>query len=130
MTRFSKIKTELQKITHLDHVQTLKKELKRLTIEIRKRGETEVAVIERNVRRVRTRIQKLQKQIETELLRIRKQVAAMRSPTSKRQTSKRRAARGRSAAGKTARAAAGVKVKRAPRKPSTASARKRPVKST
>lgn len=89
--KFAKIKLELQKITHFAHVQTLKKELSRLTAEIRKRGESEVATIEKSVRQVRTRIQKLQKQIEKEVAKIRKQVKAKSAakPAAKKTTAKK-----------------------------------------
>lgn len=76
MAKFANIKLELGKITHYAHVDTLKKELNRLRTEILKRGESEVHQIERNVRKVRAKVQKLQKQIEAEVTKIRKQVMA------------------------------------------------------
>jgi superoxide dismutase len=92
--KLANIKLELQKITHFAHVQTLKKELNRLTAEIRKRGESEFTQIEKGVRQVRARVQKLQKQIEKEVAKVRKQVKGKaKSPGVKKTSAKSTAAK-------------------------------------
>lgn len=74
MAKFANINLELNKITQLADVQVLKSELNRLASEIRKRGESEVAHIEKSVKKARAKAQKLQKKIEIEKKKIEKQV--------------------------------------------------------
>ncbi len=74
MAKFANINIELKKITQLADVQVLKAEINRLASEIRKRGESEVAHIEKSVKQARSKAQRLQKKIEVEKKKIEKQV--------------------------------------------------------
>ena len=103
MAKFANIKLELQKITHFAHVQTLKKEMKHLTDEIRKRGESEFSQLEKGVRQVRARVQKLQKQIEKEVAKVRKQVKSKAKPKAAKAAVKKTASKAKASVKKTVR---------------------------
>ncbi len=69
------IKRDIKKLIEHADVDSLKKELHRFAGEVKKRGTTEVKHLEKSVRLVRVRVLKLQKQIESEVTKIRKIVA-------------------------------------------------------
>jgi hypothetical protein len=89
MAKFANIKLELNKIKQLADVGLLKAEVNRLAAEIKKRGESELAQVERSVKLARARAQKLQKQIEQEVAKLRKQLAGSREKKATRSTAKR-----------------------------------------
>jgi phage-related minor tail protein len=96
MAKFANINLELNKITQLADVQVLKAELNRLASEIRKRGESEVAHIEKSVKQARAKAQKLQKKIEVEKKKIEKQVKQEIAKIRRQLGGKKTATRGKS----------------------------------
>ncbi len=79
MAKFANINIELNKIKQVADVGLLKSEVNRLATEIKKRGESELAQVERSVKRARAKAQKLQKQVELELAKIRKQLTGKKA---------------------------------------------------
>ena len=79
MAKFANINIELNKIKQVADVGLLKSEVNRLATEIKKRGESELAQVERSVKRARAKAQKLQKQIELEIVKIRKQLTGKKT---------------------------------------------------
>ncbi len=80
-TRLKKIRTELQRLTASAtasaQIDKLRSELQRLTNEIVKRGEVEVAHVEKTVKQVKRRVTKLQSQIEAEVGKLSKMVSRL-----------------------------------------------------
>ena len=80
-TRLKKIRTELHRLTASATASTqidkLRSELQRLTNEIVKRGEVEVAHVEKTVKQVKRRVAKLQSQIEAEVGKLSKMVSRL-----------------------------------------------------
>lgn len=99
MAKFANINLELNKITQLADVKVLKSELNRLASEIRKRGESEVAHIEKSVKQARSKAQKLQKKIEVEKKKIEKQVKQEIAKIRRQLSGKKTAARPKVKAG-------------------------------
>ncbi|MBL7688102.1 MAG: hypothetical protein JNJ49_08700 [Bdellovibrionaceae bacterium] len=71
MAQFANIRIELDKMARLADVKHLKAEVNRLAQELKKRGETEVAHVEKTVKQVRSRVMKLRNQVESEVTKLR-----------------------------------------------------------
>ncbi len=112
MAKFANIHLELNKIKQLTNIGAIRSEVNRLTTELKKRGESELAHVERSLKRTRGKAQKLQKQLELELSKIRKQLTGKKAKGAAKSTAgTKRKTRKKGSAKTTAKKASGAKRK-------------------